>query len=55
MAALTRMRSDKGVPNDLMATYYAQRANAGLILSECTGIRSDSNAFPGCPFIYNDE
>lgn len=35
MAPLTRCRADEGrVPNALMAEYYAQRADAGLILSE---------------------
>ena len=35
MAPMTRSRSDDaGVPNELVATYYAQRASAGLIISE---------------------
>ena len=35
MAPMTRSRAgDDGVPNDLMVTYYAQRASAGLIVSE---------------------
>lgn len=35
MAPMTRSRADDaGVPNDLVATYYAQRASAGLIISE---------------------
>lgn len=35
MAPMTRSRSDDaGVPTDLVATYYAQRASAGLIISE---------------------
>lgn len=35
MAPMTRSRSDDGgVPSDLVATYYAQRASAGLIISE---------------------
>jgi N-ethylmaleimide reductase len=35
MAPMTRSRSDDaGVPTDLVATYYAQRAGAGLIISE---------------------
>jgi 2,4-dienoyl-CoA reductase-like NADH-dependent reductase (Old Yellow Enzyme family) len=34
MAPLTRCRASTGrVPNELMAEYYAQRANTGLILS----------------------
>ena len=35
MAPMTRSRADDaGVPSDLVATYYAQRASAGLIISE---------------------
>ena len=35
MAPMTRSRSDEaGVPSELVATYYAQRASAGLIISE---------------------
>lgn len=35
MAPMTRSRADDdGVPGDLVATYYAQRASAGLIISE---------------------
>ncbi|MGW5876643.1 alkene reductase [Nocardiopsis terrae] len=40
MAPMTRLRADRsGVPGDLMAAYYAQRAEAGLIVSE--GIAPD--------------
>jgi N-ethylmaleimide reductase len=39
MAPLTRARAGReALPNDLMAAYYAQRAGAGLIISEATGI-----------------
>jgi N-ethylmaleimide reductase len=40
MAPLTRMRSSQpgNVPNALMATYYAPRATAGLIVSEATQV-----------------
>ena len=35
MAPMTRCRSDyQGVPTDIVATYYAQRASAGLIITE---------------------
>jgi len=35
MAPMTRSRSDdNGIPSDLVVTYYAQRASAGLIISE---------------------
>jgi N-ethylmaleimide reductase len=39
MAPLTRSRAGPGnVPNQLNALYYAQRASAGLIISEATQI-----------------
>ena len=40
MPPMTRSRSTQpgDVANDLMATYYAQRASAGLIISEGTQI-----------------
>lgn len=34
MAPMTRSRAVRNVPNDLMATYYAQRTGAGLIVTE---------------------
>jgi N-ethylmaleimide reductase len=35
MAPMTRSRADdNGIPDDLVVTYYAQRASAGLIISE---------------------
>lgn len=39
MAPLTRSRAGAGlVPNELAATYYAQRASAGLIITETTQV-----------------
>ena len=50
MAPLTRARSDRdGVPNELMAAYYAQRASAGLIISEATGISREGLGWPDAP------
>jgi 2,4-dienoyl-CoA reductase-like NADH-dependent reductase (Old Yellow Enzyme family) len=47
MAPLTRARSGRdGVPNELMARYYAQRAGAGLIITEATGIPAKVSAGP---------
>jgi N-ethylmaleimide reductase len=55
MAPLTRCRAEPGhVPGELIATYYAQRANAGLILTEATMIAADGCAFISEPGIYND-
>ena len=38
MAPLTRNRSPKAVPKPITATYYAQRATAGLLITEATAI-----------------
>ena len=56
MAPLTRARSGReGVPNELMAAYYAQRASAGLIISEATGISREGLGWPNAPGLWNDE
>ena len=40
MAPMTRSRAvERGTPNALMAAYYAQRASAGLILTQRPGLR----------------
>ncbi len=55
MAPLTRCRSvQDNIPNDLMATYYAQRATAGLIITEATQISSLGIGYPCTPGIHND-
>ena len=54
MAPLTRARADAGhMPNALMAEYYAQRASAGLVITECTMIAENTSAFVNEPGIYN--
>lgn len=55
MAPLTRMRAPQGIANDLMATYYTQRASAGLIISEATSISPQGIGYPDIPCIYNAE
>lgn len=54
MAPLTRMRAPDNIPTDLMVTYYAQRASAGLIISEATPISTQGVGYPATPCIYND-
>jgi len=55
MAPLTRNRSgNDGVPNDLNVTYYAQRASAGLIITEATPISAMAHGYPLLPGIYTD-
>jgi 2,4-dienoyl-CoA reductase-like NADH-dependent reductase (Old Yellow Enzyme family) len=57
MSPLTRGRSSTGhVPiTDLKATYYAQRASAGLIISEATGISQQGLGWPSAPGIWSTE
>jgi N-ethylmaleimide reductase len=56
MAPLTRGRATADhVPTDLMIEYYRQRAGAGLIISEATGISAEGLGWPYAPGIWNDE
>jgi len=56
MAPLTRSRSGlNGIPTDLMAKYYEQRAEAGLIISEATNVSPLSCAFERAPGLYTEE
>lgn len=57
MAAMTRMRTDPttGIPNSLMANYYSQRANAGLIFTESAAVSRRGEGFPGAGNIYTKE
>src|SRR3954454_597161 len=55
MAPLTRARAGvEAVPNPLMATYYTQRASAGLIVSEATGISREGLGWPNAPGLWNN-
>jgi N-ethylmaleimide reductase len=55
MAPLTRLRSIEpgDVPTPLMAEYYTQRADAGLIISEATHISPQGKGYAGAPGIYS--
>lgn len=56
MAPLTRCRATlEHIPTDIMATYYSQRASAGLIIAEATMVAEDQSAFFHEPGIYSDE
>ena len=56
MAPLTRCRASEGrVPNALMAEYYAQRASAGLILTEATSVMPMGVGYPDTPGIWSAE
>ena len=54
MAPLTRGRADRNaVPTAIMADYYAQRATAGLIISEATGISREGLGWPYAPGLWS--
>lgn len=56
MAPLTRGRATQAhVPTPLMAKYYAQRASAGLIISEATGISQQGLGWPFAPGLWSAE
>ncbi|RYF58041.1 MAG: alkene reductase [Comamonadaceae bacterium] len=55
MAPMTRSRSFGTVPSDLNARYYAQRAGAGLIITEGTQISALGQGYPFTPGIYSEE
>ncbi|APW39585.1 alkene reductase [Rhodoferax koreense] len=53
MAPLTRNRAGAGlVPNELAATYYAQRASAGLIITEATQVSAQAQGYQDTPGLY---
>jgi 2,4-dienoyl-CoA reductase-like NADH-dependent reductase (Old Yellow Enzyme family) len=58
MAPLTRCRArsanDTRIPNDIMAQYYAQRASAGLILSEAVAVTPQGVGYPDTPGIWSE-
>jgi 2,4-dienoyl-CoA reductase-like NADH-dependent reductase (Old Yellow Enzyme family) len=56
MAPLTRQRAgDIRVPNALMAKYYAERASAGLIISEATSVTPQGVGYSSTPGIWSQE
>lgn len=57
MAPLTRGRAADPMftPNEMMGTYYRQRAGAGMILTEATGISREGLGWPSAPGIWSDE
>ncbi|HEX2725164.1 MAG TPA: alkene reductase [Beijerinckiaceae bacterium] len=55
MAPMTRNRAGAdGVPTPMMAEYYAQRAEAGLIITESTQVSPQGRGYPGTPGIHDD-
>ncbi|KQW61767.1 alkene reductase [Variovorax sp. Root411] len=55
MSPLTRSRAvDNNTPNSLMATYYSQRASAGLIITEGTSPSPNGLGYARIPGLFND-
>jgi 2,4-dienoyl-CoA reductase-like NADH-dependent reductase (Old Yellow Enzyme family) len=55
MAPMTRARSgSERIPNALMATYYAQRASAGLIITEATVVTPHGVGYANTPGIWSE-
>jgi N-ethylmaleimide reductase len=55
MAPMTRSRALNNLPNELMATYYKQRAGAGLIITEGTSPSPEGLGYPRIPGAFSDE
>ena len=55
MAPLTRNRSPNAIPRDITATYYAQRADAGLLITEATAISHQGQGYADVPGLYGTE
>ena len=55
MAPMTRSRAAGHVPNEMMATYYAQRASAGLIITEGVAPSPNGLGYARIPGIFNEE
>ena len=55
MAPLTRNRAPDAIPTALMAQYYAQRASAGLLITEATAISPQGQGYADVPGLYSTE
>ncbi|MBX7058580.1 MAG: alkene reductase [Leptospirales bacterium] len=55
MAPMTRSRSAGNIPGEIVARYYAQRASAGLIITEGTAPSPDALGYARIPGAYSEE
>ncbi|STW06082.1 FAD/FMN-binding oxidoreductase [Klebsiella grimontii] len=53
MAPMTRTRTMNDVPDDVVALYYAQRASAGLLITEGMPVSEEGRGYLYTPGIYN--
>ena len=54
MAPMTRNRAPEGIPTALMQTYYTQRADAGLLITEGAQVSEQGVGYPATPGIYSE-
>ncbi|MES5047205.1 alkene reductase [Rhizobium nepotum] len=55
MAPMTRTRTPENIPGELTALYYAQRASAGLIVTEGLPVSEEGRGYLYTPGLYTDE
>src|ERR1035438_10662441 len=55
MAPMTRSRAIGNIPNDLMAEFYSQRADAGLLITEGTSPSPNGLGYARIPGLFNQE
>ncbi|MCR9134381.1 MAG: alkene reductase [Alphaproteobacteria bacterium] len=55
MAPMTRCRAIDNIPGDLMVDYYAQRASAGLIITEGTAPSANGLGYPRIPGLFSED
>ena len=56
MSAMTRARATPdNIPTPLMAEYYAQRASAGMIVTECTAVSEQGKGVINGPGLWREE
>lgn len=55
MAPMNRRRADRGIPAPSSVTYYGQRADAGLIITDNTAISPNGKGYLNTPGIYTEE
>lgn len=55
MAPMTRARNPNSIPNEMNATYYRQRAGAGLIVTEGVAISPTASGVLHIPGLYSED
>lgn len=55
MAPMTRSRAINNIPNDLMVTYYSNRADAGLMITEGVAPSPDGLGYARIPGLFNED